>query len=71
MNTFTKRCGHFEIEISPPYPRWVRLFHNRHGDRLRQEELGGCTSDELHDLKYIIDRAISFVEKADGLDGRI
>jgi hypothetical protein len=63
VDTFKKDCGNFTIEVAPPYPRWVKLFHNRHGDKDRREELSGFSSDDLRDLKYLVDRAIAEVEK--------
>jgi hypothetical protein len=41
----------------------VTLYHNRHGDKGRREAIGGFSSDDLHDLKYLVDRALAEVSE--------
>jgi hypothetical protein len=62
-DSFKKTCGEFTIEVSPPSPRWVTVYHNRHGDKGRREEIGGFSADDLHDLKYLVDRALAEVSE--------
>lgn len=46
------RAGHFEADISGPYPCWLTLKYNG------EEVLRTVRHDELRDLAYVVEHAM-------------
>lgn len=51
--TFEKSCGKFTLTCSEPSPVWVRITTEYDGN------LGCLHIADLHDLRYLIDRALA------------
>jgi hypothetical protein len=55
-DVFKKQCGDFKIETwSGGWPRWVELFYSRSERSMR------FSSDDLSDLKYLVDKALEAI----------
>ena len=55
--TYNNRAGLFEIEVSQPWPCWVTITRE-------DQKIFGLRSDELRDLKYLVDSAVEAAERA-------
>ena len=54
-----KRAGQFRLEtFTDGYPNWCRLYAEDAGD----ERLFSVRPEELHDLRYVIDRVLVELE---------
>lgn len=60
MRVFDKTCGRFRLTVSEPWPMWVKLEVD--GEPC---DLSHMQSTELHDLRYLVDRAIIHAEARD------
>jgi hypothetical protein len=60
-DTFDKPCGYFSLYVSPPSPRWVTIRWE--GEELIPKGMNRAhiKIEDLHDLKYLIERAIAEV----------
>lgn len=63
--SFHKSAGQFTIEVTEPHPRWVTIRNLRYGSRRSEESIGGINIEDLHDLQYLVERAIRWVENMD------
>lgn len=55
MRTFT--AGKFTVEVGDPSPTWINLIVPDHGGDHRFEP------QDLPDLRYVVERAITYLEK--------
>ena len=54
MAVYENNCGDFSINVSEPHPMWVTI-------RCRCYTLNMIRSDDLPDLKYLIDQALTAI----------
>ena len=54
MAVYDNNCGYFSVHVSEPHPMWVSI-------KCRGDTLSVFRSDELPDLKYLIDRALTAI----------
>lgn len=58
MGNIEKTVGKFHISISEPSPRWVRIKINAWNGQSEVTETGILNIEDLHDLRYAIDRIL-------------
>jgi hypothetical protein len=64
MSVFDKTCGMFRLTVSEPSPSWVTIFPAEANEfDYDQHQLRYIRLEDLHDLRYLIDRAIEAAER--------